>query len=242
MNRCEYCRAPTQLVLCFHCAGIIRRELLALGWIYEQVLVTLTRQAQTGDPYRDGGKSSETPLMFDEGASEAAWTIRNTVCAWAVDVGIPCAGEYVGNVIAAMADRWLDLSRLEQAVQLIEELRFANEAGLRVVDRPAVRVYLGDCHCGRKVHADPRDETHVCGHCGTEHDIADLRAANREAGQQIMVTAREAELYLGEVYGKQVTAKRIWQWAERGKIKRYEGGVFKVADILARLQSVGVPH
>lgn len=234
---CTRCSAPASVwPLCFECAGKIRTELVSLAWLCRQLQVSITRQAQIGDPYRDGGKATETPLMFDDNASEAAWVTRNTLRSWGAEIGEYARDEDTALLAVRLAAAWYRLAALPDASQCLDEITQAAELATRAVDRPEVRVYLGNCHCGRRIHADPSDDEVVCGACSKVHPVAELREGNRHTGSQIFVTAREAELYLGEVYGVQVTARRIRVWAARKAIQTYEGKVYKVADILAKLQ------
>ena len=47
-------------------------------WLSNQLELAITRPTALG-PEKVGGKSTETPVPFDDRASEAAWILRNTL-------------------------------------------------------------------------------------------------------------------------------------------------------------------
>lgn len=240
ITTCRQCAADERpdSRLCFDCVKLLRRMLANAAWLARQIEIDLVRLSQAGDPYRDGGRSSETLLPFDDAASEAAWILRNTITPWADDLtrlGIPFfQAETTENLANWMSDYVIELAKLPGSKSLVSELDSAMSLVVKIVDRGPARIYLADCQCGRSLHGTTDDVAVQCKSCGATLDVAQARDTNRNAGRDLLVTASEAHRWLGEVYGKQVTARRIRVWAHRGKLMKH-GDRYRVGDILELL-------
>lgn len=223
--RCIGCKVAGQSV-CRACIGVLRMRCRAAAWLLGQLELEVTRQTQHGSPNREGGKSNETPLIFDDKASEAAWIMRSTIEAWAPDPGL---GDTKRRAIW-LADNLTSFMVSGEIVQVYREITEACIVGMRVIDRP-IRIYLGDCpECRLQLFGDPELEVTFC-RCGAGMRTVELRADTRVRAREMWLTAAEAQRVLGEVYGVMITRKRINLWAHRGRIKAVEGR-YLVADIL----------
>jgi hypothetical protein len=215
-------------VLPFETVRAIRDKLTTAAWVAEQLQLNITRQTQSGTPYRDGGKSTDTPLVFDDRASEADWILRNTLAAHSIDASgcrcdpptatceLPVTPPPRGTVALA---RWLlNHSTRITDTNALEEISAAVDYGHSVIDCPAVRIYLGDCECGEKLYGDPEATEILCGRCACVHNPSEKRAANNARARDYPVTASDAARFVGAVCGLQLTPGRIRVWASRGKI------------------------
>ena len=221
------------MTLPFDVLRLLRKRLETAAWLAGQLELTITRQSQTGNPYKDGGKSNETPLMFDDRASEAAWVLRQTLSAHAVEI----SALEVGASTADIARRLHELVVHITDPNALEEITSAVDLGLVAIDQPPCRIYLGDCECGSRLYGDPEQQQIECGRCGETHDPKQRRALNAVRGREIPVTATEAAKYLGEVCGVMITASRIRVWAHRGKLNPVGANqdakpVYRLGDVL----------
>lgn len=216
-------------------------------WIWDQLQVAVTRQSKMAAPYRTGGRSSEHPLFFDSRASEIAADLRNTLRRWATEVACNCSVPWqpcdngVGSDPKEVAG-WMirhAVRFIPHPAALIDVTRVVHE-GLVAVDRPPVRIYLGDCDsCAARVIGDP-DAIDACPRCAAPIDARVMRARNIERGGELLVTAREAARYIGELYGVRLTVKRIYAWHKRGLIEnRSRTGdlLFRFGDVVALVRN-----
>lgn len=230
------------MTLPFDVLRLLRKRLETAAWLAPQLELNITRQVQSGNPYKDGGKSNETPLVFDDRASEAAWVLRQTLLAH--------ASEMYEELAAGMStvDLARGLHRNVVAIQdpnALDEITSAVDLGLKIVDRPVCRIYLGDCECGQRLYGDPEESEIECGRCGAKHEPQARREMNAIRGREIPVTATEAAKYLGEVCGVMMTASRIRLWAHRGKltpigVNQDAKPVYRLGDVLDRARNA--PH
>ncbi|USC17017.1 hypothetical protein [Rhodococcus sp. 11-3] len=223
--------------LCRVCVARLDEWLERAGWLEGQLELNVTRQSQSGSRYREGGRSTEKPLVFDDKASEAAWVLEHTLTGLArrcVDTWGMCPSD-PRRLVPWLRSRLFEVARLDDIGDVMGELQSAVDLGLATIERPEPRVYIGDCRCGRPVYGQGGDEAEC--RCGEIFRVAESRVANREAGADLLLTAREAALYAGELHGVQITAKRIRVWASRGKIQgrgqdRQGENVYRLGEIL----------
>lgn len=231
-------------MLTFADMRLLRTKLQHAAWMSRQLELAITRQTKMGGE-RVGGKSNETPVPFDDRASEANWVLRNTLVSHAGPVAV-ARNEFL-DLSMQTPDLALWLHARVTSVtdsDLIDELLSALDLGTKAIDQPTVRIYLGDCECGARLYGDPENEAVPCDGCGRLHDGRARRRANNLRGRDLPVTASEAARYLGEVDGVSITSKRIMMWAKRGKIAdvgvNHDGHkVYRLGDVvdLARTMS-----
>lgn len=171
--------APTS-TLCKKCTRKLRSDLRALyeprygTSLAEDLDITLARQARFDDR-ADGSRSTTTPLVFNDQASEAGRRLRDVLTRWtrAILDRTPPPAPLPGPVcrdcrhvsctlirhvwwmqppadtIAAMA-RWLhdrvdELARHDAGDQAADQIKAAVDRARAVVDMPPERVYAGPC-------------------------------------------------------------------------------------------------
>lgn len=213
-------------------------------WLAGQLQLVITRQTKSSGPSEGIGKSNDTPLFWNENASEAYWILRATLQAWVHEVACECKppwdecslfhpmSESAGVLAMWLADR---VMRFESD-DALEEIEAAVAQAFEAIDSPPVRIYLGDCDCGKKLYGDPTKDEMECKACGQVFNPSALQASNRQRGREMVVTAAEAVRYVGEVYGMQLTRHRIHMWCRRGKLDKYpttKGDLgFRLGDII----------
>lgn len=225
---CKHCAAPAEHTLCFQCQGRLMDALKTLAWLYVQLQTDLTRTSRKGTS--DRSPRTETPLMFDDQASECADLVRDTLSPWANDLGGSPFSSVV-STIAWMLGKVFELAKLPDAELLLDELAHCTERAYRIVDRHPGRTYLTDCGCGRRVYAGADVELVACA-CGQSFDVAAHKQAFAEQARDVLVTAKEAARTLGEVYGRQLSADTIYKWVQRGKLQPAAEGMYRLGDIL----------
>ncbi len=148
LSTCTRCGAPAERTLCWACIGRLSKTLEKLVWLVGELQVDVTRQSRGAPPIRRSG--GETPLVFDAGASEAAWVLESTLRAWASELT-----SWSGYVSPQEIADWLllhvlDLADLEGAADCLEEMESAVELALSHVDRNPVSLFLeADTASGR---------------------------------------------------------------------------------------------
>ena len=140
-----------------------------------------------------------------------------------------------------------EIRRHPAVAELVDEITDAVHQARRVIDRPADRVYLGQCYvetpdpdgkqvtCLAELYARPTASEVQCKVCGAEHEVGERRAWLLQRAQDMIVTVREASSYLGEVGGIKVSQASIRGYLHRGKIA-YRPGVengIRLGDLLS---------
>lgn len=241
MGNCQWCAAQSGAALCLECVGRFAERARRARWLVRQIEINVTRQSQAGTRFREGGRSTETPLVFDDAASEAAWVLDNTLAS----IARRCMDAWgFGPVDPDDLAGWLEdhavyVARVDDAGDMLGELDSAVRLCLEAIDnRQGRRIYIGDCRCGTAVYGDEdQGELAGCRRCGEIFRVAESRQANRNAGRELLVTADEAAKYAGSLYGVQITAKIIRVWGSRGKIEgrgrdRQGVTVYRLGDIV----------
>lgn len=240
-NLCR-CGRPTRdaAYVCDQCTDSLARALGDVAWLDEELETTISGQrgaATTGHT----SASAEKPSPVNWGASEARTHLRGILVAWVRF----CDEEQVRNREASQelpADnlvamsRWLlwrvdGLGLHDIATEAIEEITSAVAHCQRVIDRPADRLYMGECgECSAQMWAKAGRDEVTCSRCGVKWPVAGRREAlEDEALDQLMdrfFTASEAALVLC-AYGLAPAgvdevrlADRIRKWAKPRQISR----------------------
>lgn len=157
-------------------------------------------------------------------------------------------------VIAASMSllRSVDAIRRHPAVaELIDEITDAVEQARRAVDRPADRMYLGQCltvlpgpdgvdvECYAEIWARVDATQTSCRTCGITHEVLERRSGLLIRAADVIVTAKQASEYIGEVGGITVNQKTIRTWMDRQRLPLRPGPTderhFRLGDLLTIL-------
>lgn len=234
MNTCGKCSAPTDTYLCWDCTKALRKILIELKQMVTQLEIQVTRQAVGAKS--PGGKSAETPLIFDAWASESADIVFQTLAAWSEEnpLGVD-AYTRARRQAQWLVDNVVVLSQDENAADCLDEVTHALRVALRTIDRKANLIPLGVCDCGTSILARPWKKVVVCNKCDSAYDVQATRANLQQLGRDRIVTAQEA-IALGELYGKALNRKTITTWVRRGKLQQGENAsgvyTYRFGDLL----------
>lgn len=242
VQQCPVCGAAQAESLLCH-ADTVRLE-QALGdvrSVVEDLDIALSKQARIGTPGRGGLARERNPIHL--GAMEAADTLGNVLTTWARDVAVghipPVPAWMLPPSVSAariLLSRIDAIRRHPEVTELLDEITDAVEQARRAVDRPADRMYLGQCMaafpdedgidvtCYEEIWAKVDAHETVCRVCGITHEVAERRGGLLERAKPLIVTVKQAAEYMGEVGGITVNAKTIRTWIERGKLADHSGG------------------
>jgi hypothetical protein len=169
---------PGHQSVCRACTDGLLRDLADVPNLEHHLELARSRQVRFGD--RDGSRSTDTALPWDERASAALHHLRNTVVGWqraiADDRDPPPA-----DTLQAITDWLLQRRRLLLAhpalPEAVVDVGDAVRQARRAIDRPPERAYAGPCNeCGQDLLAQPGRSTAICRICSLEYDIADRQA------------------------------------------------------------------
>jgi hypothetical protein len=197
---------------------------------------------------KNAGALYPTPLPFNPGAAAAYLGAVNDLDTWARHVhessgrALPVARmcrhgscwaanerwvlgptcPHPDAVVALWLARQLDWLRYRQeANDAFNELTMACKRLVRIVDRPAQRMIVGQCGCGAYLYAVHGASTVKCRDCDTSYDVEASRDGLRQNLDERLLTAAEIALmaaYLGLTEHRDSTRKLVTQWALRGLI------------------------
>lgn len=221
--------------------------MVKVGWIVDELDVTITRQSQFGDPL-DGGKSAEEPVYFHEAAADVALDLHGALSSWVDEVCTQRQLSHPGMSRSNTAAKWLwqhviDLALTTNAEVALDEIRDAVQRAERIIDRPQGRVYVGPCgeehdagRCGADLYAVVDKPVVKCQECGASHPVDERRRALQEEVRGLLGTATEIARMLPWILDSPVKANTIRVWAKR---KRLEvRGIDQVGDARYRIGDV----
>ncbi len=253
---CPVCRAEqAEGLLCHEDTSRLERELGDVAAIVAELDVTLSKQARIGNAGPSGLARERTPINV--GAMTVADDLQNTLTTWARDVGTGhlCAPYPPSPAVhAAFALlRNIDAIRRHPAVaELFDEVTDAIAQARRAVDRPADRIYLGQClvetpdeegrvvTCLEEIWARADAHEVQCRTCGVTHEVMERRRWLLLKAQDMLFTVRDASHMLGDVGGIEVTQARIRGYLHRGRLVYRPGGtMIRLGDLLAIVVSEG---
>lgn len=237
---------------CFDCAKAIRKILLDIYDLVEELEIQVTRQNVAPRQPGGTGTKDEFPILFDQRASEVTDLVLETLGQWTGEVtrrqpaATTCSSRYERARLLTqhLATCALELS-LEPGIQ--DELRYLRSRVLKVIDIQPGTIPIGACGCGEVVRARARWQdnewvyppTTTCRGCGQLYDVATSRAKLQERGREQLVTAQEA-VALGEIAeGVQFKEATIRNWVRRGHLEVRETdpvtrqNKFRFSDLLA---------
>jgi hypothetical protein len=235
-------------LLCASETDRLERDLGDVAAIVAELDITLSKQARIGNATGPGGLARErTPINV--GAMNAADDLQNTLTTWARDVkpawGLLSYG-HPSMVAARILLAEIPAIRRHPAVEeLVDEITDSIAQARRVVDRPADRIYLGQClmetsddegrivTCLEEIWARSGASETTCKVCGTEHPVRERRAWLLKKCEDYLFTVKDASEMLGEVGRITVTQASIRGYIHRGKIGYRSGNLIRLGDLLA---------
>jgi hypothetical protein len=196
---CTVCTRPVAdlALACTSCAGRLARALGDVASLTEDLDDAITRQTRTSSGIGVASRSADRPLPWDQNASLAASTLRNTLSTWTRLVAEERGRELPADTMPAMAA--VLLGQLEwirhhpAAAEVVDEITYAVEEARRAVDlTPNSSTFLvGPCPEDDEAGACPgqvrayiprqldREAKMACGACGTAWEPAQWMRAGR---------------------------------------------------------------
>lgn len=258
--------------VCSPCVGGMMADLRALwatGDLHgldEDLDIAIARQSRFGGGGGGRGGGDEIPMLIDDKASDVRIYLHSMLSTWcrvildgaASLAGPACgdcrhrtciavrAGRQPEDTISAMA-RYLESQSLiirvaEWGDECVTQIRYVVREVRRCVDRPAERIYAGECpDCGGKVYGITGADRAWCRAEGCDGEIEDPEArrdaavkAAVAAAPERLVTAAEASM-ASRALGKQITDRYVRKLAAEGKITAVPGlkpAKFRLGDIM----------
>jgi hypothetical protein len=231
--------------LCADCTAQLRSWLLELaGHASDLEDVVVPRMtSRRGERVMVTG-TTETPLIVDLDASEAAWELHSDLVVIVRDLcesrGITYPGVDRSAALAAWLGRNVAAIALDPAaLETFDIVRHRLGETRRVVDIAPAKVWLGRCDavvdgavCGLDVRCDP-GQRHVRCVCMTVHNVAEFRVRVLEVAADERLTAP----VLLKMLGGSLRVGTLRQWKARGRVAPVEVidgvDVWRVGDVLA---------
>lgn len=260
-TRGETCHAPTQNFLC----SKHRDELVLWLWdigglhlgdsgeyqtsLLDDLDVTICGTDKVGGaPIGVVVRSSETPLVFNERASDAKRALVNAVQSWARVFAEENPHLRFGPETIEDAARWMAgfpnlLAGHPAAVEIHRDFGDLIHRARRSIDRPTQRVYAGECgarmegvKCTEQLWAWEGRHEVVCPTCGTEFFVENRRAQIIEGLRSRIAPARQITEALKAWANIGINVKSIRTWTSRGLVQNHapegEPATVRIGDVL----------
>ena len=233
--------------LCKVCSRKLGDALKSIADLWPESEVTLTRQGVSGSGSKVATGGKENPLPFDAHASEVRWDVENAVTTWCRDIADDDIPDGVHDVVTAAL--WLSqnagtIATVPQGPEVFDELSDAARRLERLVDRRAVKNYLGHCpQCGEQVWAWPNDLYIKCQgvECEETIDLDKQRTRLRGDLEARNGTPAELSAMAKQMFDQTISPSMIrWYASEkrilpRGTVMSIKGNpvsVYLLADVL----------
>lgn len=252
-NPCTSChkRQTDQAWLCHICTSEAGRLLRGARALVEELRVNVAKLDRTAINVGSHSQAFARPLPINLPAAEALWQIGRTLAVWERSVqllpeirssvstvdGHPSRNTSADFLISALPI----IRKHEFAGQLLADLRRDAKAALKIIDLPALTVFLGSCEtpsyveiCHAAIYAKVGASSAKCSACGALHDVAERREWLLSSMEELTVTAstaRKLALYLGI----SIPAPTISDWKRKGWISelQLDSGLYRFGDLLA---------
>jgi hypothetical protein len=249
---CTVCTRPVGdgARLCPGCTGRLERDLGDLATLADELETTRARQSRTGGQATGiVVRSADTPLPWNDKASDAAALLRSTVVAWvrvAVDdLGVRCPRDTMQSMAGTLLAALPRLRHHDAADALLDEIDHVTGLARQVIDRRPDRTYAGPCRadvdehddqgpscCVEDLYARPGSSIVVCRRCHAEHDAAARRDWLLRIAENQLVTVAELAAMLGT--GERPFSRHtINSWIRRGRLVQHgehEPALYRVGD------------
>lgn len=247
-DRGSTCGVPTQAYLCTKHRDALVEWLEDIGGVrqgdsgeYVQSMLQDLDDAICGDTKIGGSsigivvRSAETPLPFNNHASDAKWYLRNAIETWARLFAEENPHLVFNPATTEDAARWLTqfpdlLADHPAAVEMYADICTVVVDARRVVDRPSERVFAGRCdfvmngeECNARLFALAHRYEVACLTCGTEYKVEERQAEILKWLRAELATARVITDALKNFANIGINMKSIRTWGRRGLIPNYAG-------------------
>jgi len=227
---CSACYRANDAFLCQTCADLLAKELRTVGWISDELDVTLSRQDRIGAQQggHKPGKEVERPSPMNQAAAAAAWdlhyTLQRNVAHLSEQRGLPIDCVDTAPALAGWLIRHKDALRHDEAAgEAFTDVRDVVRKARRVIDAPIPRQYLLVCSaetvhgkCPANLYGQKGRHTVICSQCQTTHDADKRREDMLEQARGTLGTAAELARVLPEFFDKPMDRKRI-NWLIRAE-------------------------
>lgn len=250
MKTCPLCGCEqSEGLLCHAETTLLERELGDVAAIVAELDTTLSKQARIGNGGTSGLARERTPIAV--GAMDPIWVLGNVLTTWIRDITgdewRPGLGANPATAAAAHLLMEIPAIRRHPAVdELVDEITDAIRLARRTVDRPADKVYLGQClvetpddegrqvTCLAEVYARPGAHEVTCKVCGVCHEVAERRAWLLQRAEDMLFTVQQAAQMVGDVGRIRVTEAAIRGYIHRKRIAYRPGGkLIRLGDLMA---------
>lgn len=224
---CGACAAVSSSALCGMCVRKLWSMLDGCRDLARDLETAITRQSKTGAP-QPGGGNGETPLAFDETASNALRALTLTLQIYGAQRCLQRREHAIEDAVR--------IAEYDDAATAYSDISRDIGTCNRAIDR-RVRIYLGQCSlCGRELFQTDDADTVECS-CGGTYSVPQRRHENLCRSGDLMVTDHQAVEYLGEVFGIRIRVTRIRNWGARQQVPRTPDPVsgkhmYRMKDIL----------
>lgn len=242
------CDHPTDTYLCNNTITDLERLLAETPWLVHELETTrakLNRFAEQGG--KVSTKSASTtesklegvavqPLIINAEAGDALASLTATLLSWQANLadalGTPVRYPNATRSAAWMMGNLNNISVFIAAGDLYDEIVDSHKHARKLIDRPADRLYLGDCNsdiddvfCSEPLFGNEREATATCKACGTvwpqDARLVVIREQASKGLRDRIMTASEAA---GVLIAYNITdsdqskmTDRIRKWAEQPK-------------------------
>ena len=205
-HNCETCARPisdgaTFCVNCGHQLDNAIADISAYHGLAYDLDITTTRQARIGS--REGARSTETPVAYDQRASETSTHLRVVLASWArliaEETGDTLPADDLARIAAWLRPRVGWLRHHPAGAEAHNEILDAVRDARRVVDRPAERLYAGPCDCGEDLYARTQAIYVECRNpeCQTVWNVDERRVWLLRSAEDLLLTATEISRAIG---------------------------------------------
>lgn len=204
--------------------------------IADQLTISLARMGRRGN--RNGARSTDIPMPFDVGASDAINALRNALAGWvrALGMGDDWPEDTMPTMAKWLLDRMQRIRGHEAADRIKWDIVTAVNQSMRMIDAPEQRQLIGKCTaCGGDAYANTDDDHGTCRQCEAVVPNAKAHRAGMLATVEDMHATRTQILgALPSFYGMPLSATRLRKWIFNGRLTPVpgEGERYRIGDVL----------
>jgi len=230
--QCAACTRTSDGFLCGPCADMIVADLRQVGWISDELDVTLSRQDRIGAQQggHKPGKEVERPSPMNQAAAAAAWdlhyTLQRNVAHLSEQRGLLIDCVDTAPALAGWLIRHKDALRHDEAAgEAFTDVRDVVRKARRVIDAPIPRQYLLVCgadtvhgKCPANLYGQKGRHTAICSQCQTTHDADKRREDMMVQARGTLGTPAELARLVRTLDGTVIDRKRIAYLVRLGKV------------------------